>query len=835
MSASRPGVLPPRADAPRIDIDAERRATPGTAFAHHLNSAGAALPSTSVLGAVVDHLRLEARTGGYEAAAAERERIDGVYAQAAALLGAEPGDIAQVESATVAWQRVVDALRLGPGDRVLAARSSYVSSALHLLELARSRGIEIEILPVDETGATDLDALEVALRRPAALVTVSHVPTSSGLVEPVAAIGALARAAGVTYLLDATQSVGQLPVDVREIGCDALFTTGRKFLRAPRGTGLLYVGPGLRRTLRPLTPDVRGAVWESEREYELRPTALRFETWEASHALRLGLGVALAECRALTIEAVHAHLDGLGRHLRERLAEVPGVTVTDPPAAGGGIVTFARDGEAPGDTQRGLQVRGLHVVSVPASHGQWDLGHRGLPSVVRASLHVYNGTDDVDALVEAMIDGAPTGPRRNGGGAAAHGPAAVPVGDPVAAVAADGAPVGPLTDSEGPAALAAPIRRPAGSVAGRADVVVVGAGVHGSSAAWQLARRGHSVVQLERHRPGHVEGSSHGRSRMIRRAYPSPVWDGLVDRAYAAWDDLEQASGETLVTRLGGLYARVASADGGLRGPGCETVDAARARRIFPALRLEEGFEAVYDPAAGVVDAAGAMEALRLAGAAAGVERRDASPALSWQEDGEGIVVETPAGRVVAGRLVVCAGPWMGDLVPELRAALSVIRIVNIHVGATDPARVSAPSLGAFSVDVPDVGLLYGMPAIGGASLKVGLDHGPPDDVHSPRRPVGDDEIELLHGLVRRFLPDADGAVDEVLSCRYTMAPRNRFAVGALPEHPNVLVAAACSGHGFKFGPAIGEALADLATGVDRPDLDFLDPAAMIGQAAPTG
>ncbi|MGX6449791.1 aminotransferase class V-fold PLP-dependent enzyme, partial [Patulibacter sp. S7RM1-6] len=343
-----------------------------------------------------------------EAAAARGERLDAVYADAAALLGAQPADVAQVESATVAWQRAVDALRLGRGDRILAARSSYVSSALHLLELARTRGVEVEILPTDASGATDLDALEAALRRPAALVTASHVPTSSGLVEPAAAIGALARAAGVTYLLDATQSVGQIAVDVGAIGCDVLVTTGRKFLRGPRGTGLLYVAPTLREGLRPPTPDVRGAVWSAERDYDLRPTAVRFETWETSHALRLGLGVALARCRALGIDVIQGHLQGLGALLRERLAAVPGVRVVDPPAAASGIVTFVREGEAPADTRRALQASGVHVVVVPASHGQWDLGHRGLDAVVRASLHVYNGPDDVDALVEALEATAPT-------------------------------------------------------------------------------------------------------------------------------------------------------------------------------------------------------------------------------------------------------------------------------------------------------------------------------------------------------------------------------------------------------------------------------------------
>ena len=180
--------------------------------------------------------------GGYEAAGAARPRLDAVYALAAGLLGAHPDEIALTESATVGWQRAVDALRLGPGDRVLVSRSGYVSCALQLLALERDRGVVVELLPDGEDGALDLEALRAALDSgPTALLAVTHIPTSSGLVEPVAEAGRLARAAGVTYLLDATQSVGHLPVDVREIGCDLLVATGRKYLRGPRGTGLLYV------------------------------------------------------------------------------------------------------------------------------------------------------------------------------------------------------------------------------------------------------------------------------------------------------------------------------------------------------------------------------------------------------------------------------------------------------------------------------------------------------------------------------------------------------------------------------------------------------------------
>jgi cysteine desulfurase/selenocysteine lyase len=709
-----------------------------------------------------------------------------------------------------------------PGDRVLATRTTYVSSALQLLELERS-GIEVEIVPDDPAGQLDLGGLEAALRKPAALLAATHVPTSSGRVEPVEAIGALAGAAGVPYLLDATQSVGQLPVDVRTIGCDALVTTGRKFLRAPRGTGFLYVSRGLLDRLRPSAPDVRGALWSGEHEFELADSARRFETWEAAHAMRLGLGVALAEIRATGIEAIAAHVIGLGALLRARLVEeVPGARIADPPQAASGIVTFVLDGEAPQRTQERLAAAGCHTVVVPASHGLWDLQPRGLAGVVRASFHVYNGEDDVEAVIGALRKEGSVGAATGGVVITDAGDSAVAAGD--AASAGNGAAAG---DRSAPAAAPSP----APSIPKRGvehfHAVVAGAGVHGRSAAWNLARRGKSVLLLERGRLGHREGSSHGATRMIRRAYPSAAWDGLVDLAYDGWAELEEAAGRSLFTTTGGIYAHPAGVGAGLRGPGCEVVDAAEARRLAPALELGEDFDIVHDPAAGVLDAGGTMAALLELGRAAGVEVRDATPLLSWAEDDAGVLVETPRGTIRAGHLVLCPGPWTGALVPELAEALRVTRIVNVELAGEDRAAVAPPNLGVFSVEVPEVGLLYGIPAINGRGLKVGLDDGPPEDIESPPPPVTAAEAERLLDLVRRFIPAGVGPVAEGIACRYTMAPRNRFAVGPLPGRPRILLGAACSGHGFKFGPAIGAALADFAGGAERPDLEFIAPAAL--------
>ncbi|MGI3228351.1 aminotransferase class V-fold PLP-dependent enzyme [Streptomyces sp. GTA36] len=393
---------PPTPRSPTLDVAALRAATPGMRHARHMNAAGAALPSAATLAAVTGHLHLESLLGGYEAAEALADSTERVYQSAARLIGAAPQDIALVDSASTAWQRALGALRLKAGDRVLASSSTYVSSALHLLEMRDSHGIVLEVLPADASGQVDLGALETALREPAALVTIAHVPTSSGLVEPVAAVGTLAARAGVPLLLDATQSLGQLPVDVQEMHCGIVVATGRKFLRGPRGTGLLYVDPELRARTRPAAPDVRGAEWSSAYQYEVVPGARRYETWESSHALRLGLGAALDEALDLGVALIRDHVTELAERLRAGLSGVPGIRRTDPPAAASGIVTFLREDEDPRQTVRDLRATGFRLTTVPASHGQWDLGRRGLERVARASLHVYNSADDVDALVAAL-------------------------------------------------------------------------------------------------------------------------------------------------------------------------------------------------------------------------------------------------------------------------------------------------------------------------------------------------------------------------------------------------------------------------------------------------
>ncbi|PUB24825.1 selenocysteine lyase/cysteine desulfurase [Promicromonospora sp. AC04] len=399
--------LPPATPATAaIDVAAERARTAGALGRRYFNAAGAGLMSDAVLERTIRHLRLEHGVGGYEAARAMADEAAELYETAAALLGAAADEIACFDSATSGLRSIFDALRLGPGDTVIAPRSSYVSQALRLLAMKRHAGVRLDVVPNDAAGGMDLEALERALGQATGRVVVSavHVPTSSGLVEPVAAIAALARDRGALTVLDATQSVGQIDVDVRAIGCDALVTTGRKFLRGPRGTALAYLRRGVLDGLGTWAPDVRGAVWTSADEWTTDRTARQLETWEAAVAARLGLGVALREALDRGMAATEAHLVRLGAGLRGALAAIDGVTVADPPASPSGIVTFTVAGLPSNQVVGRLREARIDTIAIPASHAQWDLGTRGLDSVVRVSPHVYNDEADVGVLLGRVAE-----------------------------------------------------------------------------------------------------------------------------------------------------------------------------------------------------------------------------------------------------------------------------------------------------------------------------------------------------------------------------------------------------------------------------------------------
>lgn len=384
-----------------IDVDAVRAETPGCSEVIHLNSAGAALPAKPVLSATIDYLEAEARTGGYEVAASRVEDLNRVYDAGALLLGCQANELAFMQGGTHAWWTAINAVGLQPGDRVLATTAEYVANVYGLIQL-RERGVEVELIPDDETGCTSIEALEKLLTNPAQLVCATHVPTAGGLVNPVAEIGRVANGAGALYLLDATQSAGQLPLAVDELGCDFLALTGRKFLRGPRGTGLLYVRSGLEGLGEPPMMDGRSARWVGDWEYELSPGARRFETFETNMSAKVGFGVAIEYALRIGLDSITKRIERLADSLRSRLDASPLVRLAETSGPQSGIVPFFVEGRSSEAVVAALRAWGVNTSVIEAVPSAFDPQRRMTKSLVRASVHYYNTEEELDDAVAAL-------------------------------------------------------------------------------------------------------------------------------------------------------------------------------------------------------------------------------------------------------------------------------------------------------------------------------------------------------------------------------------------------------------------------------------------------
>ncbi len=383
-----------------------RAETPACETILHFNSAGASLMPNPVYEAVVGHLTLEKDVGGYEASERARASLDHFYEAFATLLRAKPEEIAYVENATRAWDMAFYALPLKEGDRIITHTSEYVSNYLAFLQMAKRRGIEIDIAPSDDTGQVDVEALSSVITPRTRLIAITHVPTQGGLINPAAEVGRIAREHGLIYILDACQSVGQIDLDVSRIGCHILTGTGRKFLRGPRGTGFLYVSNELVNELDPPFIDLHAATWTDTASFELAPGARRFENWESYVAGRVGLTAAVDYALDIGLVAIEKRVTGLAETLRSRLSEIDDVTMHDLGAQKCGIVTFDKTGEAPEHLARRLVADNRINISVSyREYAQLDLGRRGLRAVARASVHYFNTEAEVDDFCKAIVIG----------------------------------------------------------------------------------------------------------------------------------------------------------------------------------------------------------------------------------------------------------------------------------------------------------------------------------------------------------------------------------------------------------------------------------------------
>ncbi len=386
------------------EIAALRADTAGCAGgAIFFNNAGASLAPRPVVERVIRHLRLEEQIGAYEAADEVAGETAAVYPSVARLIHARPEEIAITESATRAWDMAFYGLKLERGDRIVTAQNEYSSNYIAFLQMARRTGVEIVCVPAKPTGEIDLQALEHLLKQGGVrLVALTHIATNNGMVQPAAEVGRLTRSHGVLFLLDACQSVGQMEMNVNELGCDLLSATGRKFLRAPRGTGFLYVRAGIMDQVDPPFLDNHAAEWSADNAFTMRPDARRFEAWESNIALTLGLETAASYAMNIGLERIEKRVQQLAARLRDKLEEIEGITVTDTGMHRSGIVLFLHDLVPATRLVAQLAAKNIVVRMSPRFGTRLDKKLSALDDLVRASVHYYNTDDEIDCFCDTL-------------------------------------------------------------------------------------------------------------------------------------------------------------------------------------------------------------------------------------------------------------------------------------------------------------------------------------------------------------------------------------------------------------------------------------------------
>ena len=387
-----------------MSIDKEKiyADTPGKKNIIHFNNAGASLMTQVVLDTQKVYLDLEANIGGYEALAKSQEKIENVYHSVARMINASSSEIAIVENATIGWAMGFYAINFKAGDRILTVEAEYVSNFIAYLHLAKEKEVSIEVIPSDDNGNIDLNRLEYMIDENVKLISATHIPTNSGLVNMVSDLGKIAKKYGILFLVDACQSVGQMPIDVEAIGCDMLSATSRKYLRGPRGVGFLYVKKSVIEKLHPPIVDLRSAKWVSPTIYELRKDAKRFENWESNCAAILGFGAAVDYALDIGLENIKLRNDELANYLRNKLSHINRVHIHAISKNQSAITTFHVEGiEAAGIVQK-LRDHGINTSLSEPSNTLLDATKNKLPNLIRASIHYYNDENEIDEFLKIL-------------------------------------------------------------------------------------------------------------------------------------------------------------------------------------------------------------------------------------------------------------------------------------------------------------------------------------------------------------------------------------------------------------------------------------------------
>ncbi|MCW8832243.1 MAG: aminotransferase class V-fold PLP-dependent enzyme [Colwellia sp.] len=385
-----------------IDKEAVFNDTQGKKNVIHLNNAGSSLMPNCVFETQLNHLTLEASIGGYEAANCMSDQIEAVYDSISRLINCHRDEIAIVENATVGWMMAFYSIPFKKGDRILTCEAEYASNYLAYLQVAKQKGVIIEVIPSNTEGEICISSLEGMIDEQVKLVSVTHVPTNGGLINPVEEIGAITKRQNIFYIVDACQSAGQIPLDVESIQCDVLSATSRKYLRGPRGVGFLFVRKSVIKKLHPPMIDLMSAIWTSPSSYELRNDARRFENWENNYSAKLGLGSAVDYALNIGIENIESAVVLLAEKLRTMLSAIPCVTVQDIGKNKCGIVTFTVDGFTAPSIVEQLHGKNINVSSSCPSSTLIDATKRQLPDLVRASVHYYNDEKEINTFIHTL-------------------------------------------------------------------------------------------------------------------------------------------------------------------------------------------------------------------------------------------------------------------------------------------------------------------------------------------------------------------------------------------------------------------------------------------------
>lgn len=385
-----------------LDVQHLRDETPGCQSGIvHFNHAGASLPSQATLDAIIEQLQREARDGPMEAGEHGAVLAEKARRAAAQLLNAPASSIAFASSGSTAWSMAFQALGpWQPGDRILVGRHEWGGN-LASMELAVQAGARVEVIPCDDSGAACPLALQAMIDARVKLIDLTWLPANGGLINPAQAIGEVARRHAIPYFIDAGQAVGQVPVDVQALHCDVLKSAGRKHLRGPRGTALLYVRGDFLERLSPAQRDVFSAPWTNQ-GFDLRNDARRFETSETSFALLAGLGNALQEMNRLGIERAWERVSRTSERIREALRGMAGVTLHDLGTRQSGLIAFNLAGWDAFELKRRLGLKRINIGANGVAYTPLDMQARGLESVARVSVSPLNNDHDIELLLAAL-------------------------------------------------------------------------------------------------------------------------------------------------------------------------------------------------------------------------------------------------------------------------------------------------------------------------------------------------------------------------------------------------------------------------------------------------